>query len=258
MAAADFCVWEGVYPSFAEAPVVGPGFSGAIWVERNAREAHDAAASLSSGRPFDYALRQRYAVLPVLAAQALRAQEQVSVLDFGGGLGAGYLLTLACVPTASQRLRYTIVEVDSVCRSAEDIFPSGKGPRYLADLPASGPFDIVHTASTMQYVGDWQAVVARLAGLEARTLIFADMFAGEIESYVTLQNYYGSRIAHWLLNKDEFVASVERHGYTLTSRTLCDAKVLGRFGALPMDNLPPGRRLAYTSHFVFGKTGTTG
>ena len=39
--AADFNVWNGVYPSFREAPRVGLGHGCPVWRERNAKAARD-------------------------------------------------------------------------------------------------------------------------------------------------------------------------------------------------------------------------
>jgi hypothetical protein len=68
---------------------------------------------------------------------------------------------------------------------------------------------------------------------------------------VTLQNYYGSKIRHWFLNIREFIAEAERNGYKLALRVDCDAKIAGRYGPLPMGNLPSSLQLSNTSSFLF-------
>ena len=122
---------------------------------------------------------------------------------------------------------------------------------FDSELPGAAPFDIVHAASVIQYIEDWRSLIARLAAYGARYLSLADIFIGEFATYVTLQNYYGSRIRHWFINTDEFIGAVELTGYKLVLRSDCDAKVLDRYGPLPMDNFPEALRISNTSNLLF-------
>lgn len=247
----DFHVWNGVYPSFAAAKAVGPGFDGDVWRDRSLQAARETLALVGSGEPLDYALRQRNALLPVLAASVLARQPRASILDFGGGLGTAYMVLANSIPDAAARIDYAVSEVDSICRAGEDLFAAKGGPQFLRELPAKGTYDIVLASSVMQYIDDWQGVVARLAQYNAPHLLFADMFVGSFPAFVTLQAYYGSLIPHWFFNGDEFIAEVERHGYRLALRATGDAKVLGKFGPLLMDNFSPDLRIPHTSHLLF-------
>jgi len=251
IAAADFNVWEGVYASFAEAPAIGPGFDGPVWRERSIQAARQAAAQVQARQPLDYALRQRNAVLPPVVATMLTEQRRVSILDFGGGLGTGYLVLAATMPKAVDRLDYSVVDVDGIALAGRQLFDGKKGPTFESELPGAARFDIVHAASVMQYIDDWRSLLACLARYNARFLSLTDMFVGDFESFVTLQNYYGSKIRHWFLNARDFIAEVERNSYRLVLRLDCDAKIAGRYGPLPMDNFPSSLRLSNTSSFLF-------
>jgi hypothetical protein len=70
-------------------------------------------------------------------------------------------------------------------------------------------------------------------------LVFSDVFAGPMAAYVTLPHYYGSKIAHWMLNEDEFVNEVSSCGYRGQLKTPCNVKSLGEEGKLPMDTCLP-------------------
>ncbi len=247
----DFNVWDGIYGSFAEAPSVGPGFDGSVWRDRSLQAAREALEQAQTGQPLDYALRQRNALLPTLAATILVEQPRVSILDFGGGLGTGFVVLASTLRQAAGRIDYSVVEVDSICRTGREIFAGGRGPAFHSTIPAETALDIVHAASVMQYIENWQSLVARLAAYCAPYLSLADVFIGEFKTYVTLQNYYGSRIRHWFFNADDFIDEVERNGYSLVLRSHCDARILGKYGALPMDNFPPELRLANTSNLLF-------
>lgn len=252
-----FHVWNGVYPSFAAEKAVGPGFDGEIWRDRSLQAARETLALVGSGQPLDYSLRQRNALLPVLTASVLAGQPRAGILDFGGGLGTGYMMLANGIPDAAAKIDYAVVEVDSICRAGNDLFAGKGGPKFLSELPAAGSYDIVLAASVMQYIEDWQSVIARLAGYGARYLLFADIFVGSFPSFVTLQAYYGSLIRHWFFNDREFIGAVERHGYRLALRSTGDAKILGAYGPLPMDNFPAELRIPHASHLLFQRAAAT-
>ena len=253
MTSDNFKVWEGIYASFNEAPTVGPGFAGSTWGERSIEAARDAAAKLAAGETIDYSLRQRNQLLPIVVAMLVTQQSHVSVLDFGGGLGAGFTVLANAVGNHIACVDYRIVEVESICRTGRALYAAGTGPTFNSEIPSAGTFDVVHTSSVIQYIEDWRGLLRRLARLGAPYLSFGDVFIGGIPTYVTLQNYYESQIRHWFINAAEFIGEVERQGYELALRTACDVKVLDAYGPLPMINFPPALRIPHTSHLLFGK-----
>ncbi len=251
----DFAVWEGVYGSFAEAPGAGQGFDGAVWRNRSLQAARETMTRAQAGEPFDYALRQRNATLPILTATLLAEQPRVSILDFGGGLATSYMVLTKAIPDSIDRVEYTVVEGNDICRAGRELFAGRTNPVFHSALPAAAQVDIVHAASVMQYIGDWRSVIRRLAGYGPRYLSLADFFIGEFATYVTLQHYYDSRVRHWFFNAGEFIGEVERAGYRLALRTPCDATILGRYGPLPKENFAPALRIAHTSNLLFVRRG---
>jgi putative methyltransferase (TIGR04325 family) len=252
-------VWEGVYSSFAEAGAAGPGFDGAIWRERSIQAAREYLSQIKRGEPLDYSLSQRNALLPVVTAMLLTRQNSVRILDFGGGPGYGLMVLINALGNARRRIDYHVVDVENICEAGRELFSDGEGPCFHPVLPPStgASFDLVHTSSTMQYIEDWRAMVGLLASYRAPYLAFEDVFVGAFPNYVTVQNYYGSRIAHWFLNFRDFVSEVERQGYELLLRTPCHVKILGRHGPLPMANFSEMYRLSNKSHLLFGINGRT-
>jgi putative methyltransferase (TIGR04325 family) len=249
-----FNVWEGLYASFAEASAVGPGFEGPIWRDRSEQAARDAIAISQTDEPLDYSLRQRNAHLPLLTATVLSDRGSARILDFGGGLGTGFVILAKSLAAHIDRINYSVVEVESICHVGAPLFTDRKRPLFYTNLPANAQFDIVHAASVIQYVENWQALIASLASYGARYLSLGDIYIGDFSSFVTLQNYYGSRIPHWFLNKHEFISEVEgKWGYKLILRTDCEMKVLGVHGPLPMDNFPKRLRIRHGSNLVFAK-----
>lgn len=254
---AEFHIWEGVYPSFAEAKAEGPGFAGDTWRQRSSDQFNEALAQLAGTGTVPAFVHDREYLLPAVTASLLCLQERVRVLDFGGGLGTGWLALCAALGKATAQVDFDIVEVPNICAAGPALYEGGlQGPSFTPDLPSQpGCYDIVHAGSVMQYVEDWRGVVAALAALQAPVLLLSDIFAGPNPAFATLQNYYGSRIPHWFLNDGEFIAAVEACGYRLTARTAYESRLLGRVGPLPMDNFPADRRLAHTCHLIFSRIG---
>jgi putative methyltransferase (TIGR04325 family) len=253
--ASDFKIWEGVYASFEAAPAVGPGFDGPIWRERSLQSARDAVARLEAGETLDYSLRQRNAIMPAVVAMLLSRQSGVSLLDFGGGLGTAFAVLSSALGGDIARVDYRVVEVESICGAGRELFAARKDLTFQPELPSAGIFDVVQASSSMQYVEDWRSVLRRLAGYRAQYLVLSDLLIGDFASYVTLQNYYGSRIRSWFINASDLIGEVESQGYGLALRTECDARILGVDGPLPMDNFPAHLRVERTSHLLFARTG---
>lgn len=245
-------VWDGVFDSFSAAPAEGPGFDGPQWAERSAAAARDALSAQAAGEPLDFSLRQRNAILAPAVAVLLSQRPRLRVLDFGGGPGLGYAALCAAVPDAATQVDYVVVERPSICAAARSL-GERRGLAFRPDMPAGDRFDIVHAASVMQYIDDWRDAIRRLAACGPAFLSFADIFAGSFQPYVTLQNYYGSRIRHWMLNLEAFIATVSQYGYRLVLRTPCHVRVRGLDGPLPMQNFPAALRLAHTQHLLFAR-----
>lgn len=249
----DIKVWEGIWNSFAEAPAIGPGFDGDIWRERTSAAMADSLAALRAGKPLPAAAKPRDYLLPAVAGALLSGCERLRMVDFGGGIGAAWVSLAAAIPEAAQRILMHVVEVENVCDAGRQLFGDGPGPAFHSACPPLDEIDLVHCGSALQYIEDWRGIIDVFAGYRAKTLLLSDVFAGPFAPYVTLQNYYGSRIPHWFLNRDEVVAAVCAHGYRLILDTPHHARILGRDGVLPMEHFPEGYRLDHARHFLFGR-----
>lgn len=250
----EFHIWEGVYGSFEQAPAVGPGFSGSAYSSRALDAAREALGAVRSGTPMRQVLTQRTVVLPPVVACTLQHAPSVSVLDFGGGLGIGYLTLLESIPGVAERLEYHIVEIPAVCETGRQLFASVPRLTFHEHLPEprhARAFTIVYSSSALQYVPDWRNLLAKLAGYGPEVLLLSDVFAGDIPTFCSLQNYYESRIPQWFLNLRDLTDMLATAGYTFQMKTRASVKLLDRDGALPMENFDPPYRLSETLHLLF-------
>ena len=83
-------------------------------------------------------------------------------------------------------------------------------------------------------------------------VFFADMFLGNIKSFVTLQNYYESKIPHWFLNFNEFNEFMKNNGYKLKLKKMI-TKRLNFDTKISMDNFDQEDRIPYTLNLLYEK-----
>lgn len=247
--AAPFHIWEGVFDSFPAAATLaaGLGFKGETYRQRSLSAARECLEALKAGRPIPNFHKQRSTLLPPIVALMLGDRQRVRILDFGGGLGIGYMTLAESLANDLERVDYSIVEVAEVCAVGRQLF---EGVSYLSALPAAGSYDLVHAASSLQYVERWQDLIERFAALDSRYILLSDVFAGAMDTFVTLQNYYESRIPHWFLNLEELLATCAKLGYRLAMKTYTTSRRLTTEDVLPMDNFPEELRLQQSLHLL--------
>jgi putative methyltransferase (TIGR04325 family) len=249
-----FYIWHGIYPTFKSAmeDAIGTGFEGEIYRERSLAAARECMSCLQEGRPIPQFHKQRSTLLPVVVAMMLCQEERVKILDFGGGLGIGFMTLAESIPMDMHRVAYTIVEGPHVSELGSRTL--GSSVEYTSKLPSTGRYSLIHAASSLQYVEDWQDLLKDLSALDAKYILLSDIFAGEIRTFVSLQNYYGCRIPHWFLNLAELLDVLGSLGYTLKMKTFATSRRLDVVDVLPMDNLPESCRLTHTLHLLLERT----
>lgn len=248
-----FFVWEGVYESFplAAQKAQGEGFSGSTYRERSSAVARECLAALAQDTPIPQFHKQRSTLLPCTAAMIVSVKGGVRILDFGGGLGIGYMTLQESMRESLHTINYSILEVPSVARMGEEML--GDKVNYLSRLEGAGKFDLIHAASSLQYVEDWRGLIHTFAALEAEYLLLSDIFAGNFVSFATLQNYYESKIPHWFLNLDELIEALRGAGYDLLMKTYAASRRHESVDILPMENFPQGLRLSQSLHLLLQK-----
>ena len=86
---------------------------------------------------------------------------------------------------------------------------------------------------------------------EPRLLILSGLTAGDIETFVTYQNYYGSKVPAWFWNVNEIISAVENLSYSLIYKSVLAFSYLGKIQPLPMENFPPKYRLERECNLMF-------
>ena len=245
-------IWEGVYTSFDEVPASGEKFDGSRWVEASEAKALELQGTAKNQGTVPAAVSYNASLLPFMAAVIAGELGKVTILDFGGGLGLDYLRVISAIPD-SHSVRCHIVENSSICEAGERIFADDSRVEFHTSIPEDlQTVNIVHLGSSLHYINDWRAAVQKLTDYRPQYVLFTDLIAGDIPTYVTGQNYYGSTIPCWFFNIDEIVDALSDAGFNLIFKSIFDATILGKQQELPQDNFPPELRLGKASNLLFG------
>jgi len=139
----------------------------------------------------------------------------LKILDFGGGLAPSFFSVVSSLHSVD-RLEFHVVEGKAVCDKANDIFPQNTGLYFHDEIPKDCEgFDVIHAGSSLQHIDDWRGLLASFTRLKPRYLILADVLAGNIKSFVALQNYYGYKIRSHFLNFQKLIDEAEKLGFQL-------------------------------------------
>lgn len=251
----DKPVWEGVYEEFRQVPVSGPGHAGDVWVNNSIKKISSIQDMIRSGKTISGIPGYRESLLPVIAAMVRSKKQTVSILDFGGGLGLTYYHVAHGLPN-KDGLQFDVVDIPEVCRSGKEIFSDEPYISFYENLPLPNkkqPYDIVHLGSSLQYIEDWKAFLHELAELKAYYMVFTNLQAGDVPTYATVQNYYGSTMPNWFFNLEEFIAIMRENEYGLIFKSAFIAKILGKEQDYPQDNFDEQYRLGKACNLVFVK-----
>jgi hypothetical protein len=94
-------------------------------------------------------------------------------------------------------------------------------------------------------------LLEKFASYEPRLIMLSGLNAGDIETFVTYQNYYGSKIPVWFWNVREIIGALRNLDYNLIYKSLLESSYLGKVQPLPMGNFPPEYRLKRKCNLIF-------
>jgi putative methyltransferase (TIGR04325 family) len=147
----------------------------------------------------------------VLALAAVQ-QQRLTVLDYGGNLGAYFWLAKALVPDVD--LDYHCKELPRVAEAGRQITPAVTW--HTDDACLARPHDLVMFSSSLQYLPGWQDTLRRGAQSARGYLFLSDVpTVRDVPSYVVTQRSGGVTNLQYQLNRSEIVDTVERAGLRL-------------------------------------------
>jgi putative methyltransferase (TIGR04325 family) len=252
----SFQIWENVYFDFVTANKhkEGLGFSGKKYLERSLLAATESMKALKTKKEIPFFHKQRNIDLIIIVSMMLsRRTKKLRILDFGGGFGIAYMNLIENIPNVVNHIEYTVVDNFEVCKQAKILFDRESSITFLESLPKKDVFDLVYSSSCVQYIENWKEVLRELSTFNADHIYFSDFFCSLSKSFVTLQNYYESKIPHWFFNLDEFKRELEKNKYGLNFRIPTNLERLGQKNLMSLANFPPGLITSQTYNLLFSK-----
>jgi len=225
-----FKIWQKSFPDFESASKhkVGPGFNGSVYLERTLQAAEESLQALRSGQQVPHFHKQRNEHLPIVSSILLsQKSSKIRILDFGGGLGIAYMTLLESIPKLINRIEYYIVENPEICEIGKNLFASNPSITFSCDIPNDLKVDLVYSSSCIQYAQSWNETLSKLCNLGSKYIFLSDFFASNSKSFVSLQNYYDSKIPHWFINLDECLKILISFGYELQFKSFNNLERLG-------------------------------
>jgi putative methyltransferase (TIGR04325 family) len=159
----------------------------------------------------------------VLAAEVAAKKGEVRVLDFGGGIGVNFVNIRAALP-AGAKLHYDIVDSPANQNRWQLLFENSANCGCFTEIPRPS-YDVVFASSTLQYIPDWVAVLARLADACERWIVLSRLPITRGPAFVARQNVRfvngphsgetAGTIPHRFFNREELIDVLRARGFEL-------------------------------------------
>jgi putative methyltransferase (TIGR04325 family) len=151
-------------------------------------------------------------------------KSELSVLDWGGGVGHYYLIARTLYPELG--LHYTCKDLPLLCRGGQDLLPGVVFEANAARCFARG-YDLVMASSSLQYSENWRCVARKLAAVATSYLYVTRIpVVNHSDSFVVVQRPYQcgyqAEYLGWFLNRSELIEHLEGLGMRLVREFLID------------------------------------
>lgn len=247
-----FSIWEGVFNSFAETNCDLDVHADAIWINKQQNKINTQLELLENNSLSSPSAISRDYPLAIVVAILLAQQDNVNILDFGGGMGSQYLELIAKIPKAMDNIHFHVIDNDATVQNLPSKIHNFTRLTFASTLHSNNfTTDIVHIGSTLHYIDDWQGLLQNLLSIyQPKYLILSDLLAGDIPTFVSCQLYYGKRIPIRMFNLAEVCAFIEQFGLKNIYQALYEVELLGQ-KTLANFALPEQYRLNNTVNIIF-------
>lgn len=245
----SFTIWEGIYSSFQEAPVTGNGFRGSLWINKSLEKIKQIKNDFKETGTSDLGCPNQ--MLPVLASTVYSQKNRLKILDIGGGIGF-YYYDLHNNLSINEGFEFHILEIEEICSVGTVFFKDTDNITFHSKLPEDiDDFDIIHLGSSLQYIENWSFFLSKICDFKAKYIVFTDLMAGKVATYVTVQNYYDSKIPVNIFDIDEIIPTLKEKAYKLIYQSNHWATINGVQQKLPLDHFPKELRLNHSLNCIF-------
>tara|TARA_Y100000592_G_scaffold18799_1_gene28752 strand:- start:8419 stop:9117 length:699 start_codon:yes stop_codon:yes gene_type:complete len=130
-----------------------------------------------------------------------------SVLDFGGSLGTSFFSVSNLVN------KYYIVETEKIVKAGNNLGVDNL--TFFNSISNTPQVDIVYIRTSLQYSPDWRKTLEELLAKKPRQVILSHLSAGDIDTFLTIQNWGDMQIPYWFINLKEIKTLFLERGFKL-------------------------------------------
>jgi len=154
-------------------------------------------------------------------ALAAHRRTNLSMLDWGGGIGHYYLIAKALMPMID--IEYHCKDTPMLSSYGQELFQ--EACFYFDDSCLNRQYDFVLASGSLQYSQNWSATFSRLADATDGYLLVTRLpIVKTVPSYVFIQrpylHMYNTEYLAWCLNREEFISCVQETGLQLVREFL--------------------------------------
>lgn len=241
---------KGVFKTFKDVPQINQGYHNEDWLENISNEIKSRIQRIKEAKFLPPASRKNSitSLLPLVVSLISGKNGKTVILDFGGGMGVGYLNCLQSLPDFDGI--FYVIDTIPNNKYARTLFNNRHEVEFF-DLEIPEPIkevDIVYIGSSLQYVENYEKVIHRLASLNPDYIFLTDIFMGTMPTFATLQvNIKEIGIALWIFSYEEIIRLLNDEGYSLIYKS-SNFQPFYDFG-----NFPAEFELRDSYNLLFGK-----
>jgi putative methyltransferase (TIGR04325 family) len=145
-------------------------------------------------------------------ACAARQKADLSILDYGGGLGHYYQLGKALLPDL--HLHYSCKDYPRLAEVGKKLNPDIHW--FTDDTCLKNVYDLVIISGSLQYIRQWQKFLRDAASATGDYLFLTRVpVVKKAFSFIAVQEAYGTRMLHQQFNRAELLHAIDDAGFTI-------------------------------------------
>ena len=118
--------------------------------------------------------------------------------------------------------------------------------------------DVVHFGAAFHYIDNWRAFLGGIVERDPQYISFGHLLAGDIQPFVSLQNYWEKKIPVRFHDMRELKAEFSKLGFDAIYDMFHCTAFLAAFVPLPTEHFPENRRIKYSRDLIFKKRTSPG
>jgi len=239
-------IWEGIYSKFSDVLVKGTGHSEKDMINGTINLINSAIFDGRNNTQFSSDILN-HVFLAFLVSTQIMNKKDIIIVDFGGGLGIGYV-SIKKMLHLDFLLNYNVIEDNRITEIGKNLWKNDNNINFYSEIPKlnNNP-DIVYISSALQYIENYKNIISKLCEYNSNFILFSKFSAVKCKTYITSQrNIPGTVIPYIFINETELIEILNSFNYNLVLKTNASR-------GYDQSNFSEEQRMDRTSDFLFAK-----